>query len=192
MSGSSASAPGSTISSTLWAHLLNKDAGASGSGSGLRAGLTPVGLTNSAPADRTGTSVRVLLHDTQVTIEKFSEKVDKLVSEAEDSHRKLLARNEEVSDEVERLVRGAIQEQGTSLLSGIAPQTLLLSGTCPSIHVPSNLCAYIDQMLRLFGITSGPSGNCAQSIHPGARPSPRSRGTTPIHFKLPGCFESEG
>lgn len=136
MSGSSASAPGSTISSTLWAHLLNKDAGASGSGFGLKTGLTSAGLATSAPADRAGTSVRVLLHDTQATMERFSEKVDKLVSGAEDSHRKLLARNEEVSDEVERLVRRTIQEQGTSSLSGIAPETLLLPGTCPPTHIP--------------------------------------------------------
>ena len=77
------------MSSTLWAHLLNRDATASGSG--LKAGLTSAGLAAMAPADRTGTSVRILLHDTQATIEKFSERVDKLVSEAEDSRQRLLA-----------------------------------------------------------------------------------------------------
>lgn len=99
------------MSSTLWAHLLNKDPTASGSG--LKSGLGSVGLIASAPADKTGTSVRILLHDTQATIEKFSERVDRLVSEAEDSRQKLLARNEEMSGEVERLVRRVVQEQGT-------------------------------------------------------------------------------
>ena len=111
MSGPSTSTPGSTMSSTLWAHLLSKDA--TSSGSGLKSGLASVGLTTAAPADRTGTSVRILLHDTQATMEKFSERIDKLVSEAEDSRQKLLARNEEVSGEVERFVRRAIQEQST-------------------------------------------------------------------------------
>ena len=124
MSGTSASTSGSTISSTLWAHLLNKDTTASGSG--LKTGLASAVLTASAPADRTGTSVRILLHDTQATIEKFSERVDRLVSGAEESQRKLLARNEEMNDEVERLVRRVVQEQGTSLLFGTAPEAPLL------------------------------------------------------------------
>jgi flagellar biosynthesis/type III secretory pathway protein FliH len=102
------------MTSTLWAHLLNKDTTASGLG--LKTGLAAVEPTGSAPADRAGTSVRILLHDTQATIEKFSERVDKLVSEAEDSRQKLLARNDEVNDEVQRLVRRVIQEQGTFLL----------------------------------------------------------------------------
>lgn len=113
MSGSSTSTSGSTTVSTLWAHLLNKDATASGSGS--KSGLTSLGLTVSAPVDKTGTSVRILLHDTQATIEKFAERVDRLLSEAEDSRQKLLARNEEVNDDVERLFRRVIQEQGMLL-----------------------------------------------------------------------------
>ena len=145
MSGPSTSTPGSTMSSTLWAHLLSKDA--TSSGSGLKSGLASVGLTTAAPVDRTGTSVRILLHDTQATMEKFSERIDKLVSEAEDSRQKLLARNEEVSGEVERFVRRAIQEQSTSLLPTITPETLsppdpgILGRTLPK------LCAYIDQVL---------------------------------------------
>ncbi|KAF9649171.1 hypothetical protein BDM02DRAFT_1941011 [Thelephora ganbajun] len=109
MSRPSASTPGLKMSSTLWAHLLNKDAIATGSG--LKTGLASVGLTASGPTDKAGTSIRILLHDTQATIEKFSRRVDTLVSEAEDSRQKLLARNEEVSGEVERLVRRAVQEQ---------------------------------------------------------------------------------
>lgn len=144
MSGPSASTSGSTISSTLWAHLLTKDTTASGSG--LKAGLASARLSAPAPADKAGTSVRILLHDTQATIEKFSERVDRLVSGAEDSHRKLIARNEEVSDEVERLVKRVIQEQGMSLLLGIAPRTFLLSETWSPISIPSKLCAYIDQI----------------------------------------------
>jgi len=132
------------MSSTLWAHLLNKDATASGSG--LKTGLTSLGLAAAAPADKAGTSVRILLHDVQATIEKFSEKVDKLVFEAEDSRQKLLARNEEVSDEVERFVRRAVQEQRAFLLPEIAPVVLLLPGPGPLGHVLSNLCAYIDQV----------------------------------------------
>jgi len=111
------------MSSTLWAHLLNKDTTASGSG--LQTGLASTVLTTSAPVDRTGTSVRILLHDTQATIEKFSERVDRLVSGAEESQQKLLVRNEEMSDEVERLVRRVIQEQGMSLPFVTPPEALL-------------------------------------------------------------------
>lgn len=107
--------------STLWAHLLNKDA--TTSGPSLKTGLTSLGLTAPAPADKTGTSVRILLYDTQATLEKFSERVDRLLSEAEDSRQKLLARNEEVNDEVERLVRRVIQERGAP--SKTIPEILL-------------------------------------------------------------------
>ena len=146
MSGPSASTPGSTMSSTLWAHLLNRDATASGSG--LKAGLTSAGLAAMAPADRTGTSVRILLHDTQATIEKFSERVDKLVSEAEDSRQRLLARNEEVSGEMEQFVRRAVQEQGTSLLLllQIALEAPPPPNPGPVGHIHLKLCAYIDQV----------------------------------------------
>jgi len=132
------------MSSTLWAHLLDKDAAASGSG--LKAGLTSLGLAAAAPADKTGTSVRILLHDTQATIEKFSEKVDKLVSEAEDSRQKLLARNEEVSDEMERFVKRAVQERGAFLLPQTTPASLLSPGPGPLGHILPKVCAYIDQV----------------------------------------------
>ena len=145
MSGPSTSTPGSTISSTLWAHLLNKDT--TGSGSGLKTGLALTELTASAPADKTGTSVRILLHDTQATIEKFSERVDRLVSNAEESRQKLLARNEEIRDEVERLVRRVVQEQGMSLHFGTAQEALLSPETWPLFLILSKLCAYIDQIL---------------------------------------------
>ena len=131
------------MSSTLWAHLLNKDTAVSGSG--LKTGLASGGLTAAAPADKTGTSVRILLHDTQATIEKFSERIDKLVSEAEDSRQKLLARNEEVSGELDRLVRRVIHEQGTSLLPRITSEILLSPSPGPLGRVFPKLCAYIDQ-----------------------------------------------
>jgi len=130
------------MSSTLWAHLLNKDTTASGPG--LKTGLAAVGLTASAPPDKGGTSVRILLHDTQATIEKFSERVDKLVSEAEDSRQKLLARNEEVNDEVERLVRRVIQERGMLSLLGIMSRTLLLPDSVLPGNILPNPRAYID------------------------------------------------
>jgi len=132
------------MSSTLWAHLLNKDATASGSG--LKTGSVSLGLAATAPADKTGTSVRILLHDVQATIEKFSDKIDNLVSEAEDSRQKLLARNEEVGGEVERFVRRAVQEQGATLHPQIVLVALLFPGPGPFGHLLPKLCAYIDQV----------------------------------------------
>lgn len=132
------------MSSTLWAHLLNKEATASGPG--LHTGLASLGLAASAPADKAGTSVRILLHDTQATMEKLGERVDKLLSEAMDSRQKLLARNEEVNDEVGRLVRRVIQEQGALLLPGTTLEIILSSNpaflakffqTCAHILTPT-------------------------------------------------------
>ena len=183
MPGPSTPTPGSTMSSTLWAHLLNKDPAASGSG--LKTGLASVGLAASAPADKTGTSVRILLHDTQATIEKFSERVDRLVSEAEESRQKLLVRNEEISDEVEQLIRRAVQEQGMSFLLGTTLETILPPESGPLGHTRLKLCAYIDQAPRLFGIISGSNRTNTTIIHSRTSPSCRSRRTAPVHFKLP-------
>jgi hypothetical protein len=60
-----------TASKALWGHLLPNGA------------MTPRvsdNLPPIAPLDKTGTSMRLLLHDTQANLEKFSERVDKLTT----------------------------------------------------------------------------------------------------------------
>ncbi|KAF7794400.1 hypothetical protein EIP86_005534 [Pleurotus ostreatoroseus] len=67
----------STSATALWGHILQKN---------LPAPLLPqkpVEIPTNpplAPNDKLGTSVRMLLHDTQATLEKFSERVEKLTS----------------------------------------------------------------------------------------------------------------
>ncbi|KAE9406296.1 hypothetical protein BT96DRAFT_811151 [Gymnopus androsaceus JB14] len=60
-------------SSVLWAHLLRKDA--------LTASVkTDAPLQPLAPVDKSGTSTRILLLDTQAHLQKFGRKVDDLTS----------------------------------------------------------------------------------------------------------------
>ncbi|KAJ7752787.1 hypothetical protein DFH07DRAFT_744809 [Mycena maculata] len=64
----------------LWGQLLSKNTFASAG--------TP--LPPTAPLDKTGTSMRILLHDTQANFERFSTKVDALTSGIDDAKRELV------------------------------------------------------------------------------------------------------
>ncbi|KAG7444428.1 uncharacterized protein BT62DRAFT_900058 [Guyanagaster necrorhizus] len=91
-------------SSVLWAHLLRKDTLAAPPSSDIP--LPPI-----APTDRTGTSLRILLHDTQAHFEKFSERVEKLTKGVDEAKQELgLTRalfqreHEELTNEMYNLV----------------------------------------------------------------------------------------
>ncbi|KAJ7639078.1 hypothetical protein FB45DRAFT_741254, partial [Roridomyces roridus] len=66
----------------LWGQLLRKHT--------LAVPSTESPLPPTAPLDRNGTSMRILLHDTQANFEKFSTKVDTLTSGIDDTKRELL------------------------------------------------------------------------------------------------------
>ncbi|KAG6845018.1 hypothetical protein H0H87_001539 [Tephrocybe sp. NHM501043] len=65
--------PRTPASTSLWAHLLRKDTQRPPSSAG------PV-LPPIAPLDKNGTSMRILLHDTQAHLDKFSASADKLLA----------------------------------------------------------------------------------------------------------------
>lgn len=73
--------PGSTA---LWAHLLRKNT-AIPSSQNSNITHTPI-----APLDKSGTSMRILLHDTQANFEKFSNRVDKLTSSIDDAKNEIV------------------------------------------------------------------------------------------------------
>lgn len=77
--GSSHRTPASSV---LWAHLLRKDTLAAPPSSDIP--LPPI-----APTDRTGTSLRILLHDTQAHVERFSERVEKLTKGVDEAKQEL-------------------------------------------------------------------------------------------------------
>lgn len=66
----------------LWAHLFGKDKLPALPSSEI----IPPPI---APLDKTGTSARMLLYDTQGTLEKFSVKTDKLFSSLEETKREI-------------------------------------------------------------------------------------------------------
>ncbi|KAJ6628909.1 hypothetical protein B0H10DRAFT_1868714 [Mycena sp. CBHHK59/15] len=68
--------------STLWGHLLRKQTLASPSAT--------IPLPPTAPLDKTGTSMRILLHDTQANFEKFSARVDALTTGMDDAKREIV------------------------------------------------------------------------------------------------------
>jgi len=68
-----------TAPSALWAYILQKDLSVS---SDLPA--TPV-IPPIAPADKTNTSMRMLIHDMQAILERFSTRVDALLNNVKDA-----------------------------------------------------------------------------------------------------------
>lgn len=74
-----------SVSQALWGHLLQRNVPAALKGNtSLSASSVPV-----APVDKAGTSMRMLLHDTQATLEKFSTHIEKLTSRVEDAKREV-------------------------------------------------------------------------------------------------------
>ncbi|KAG6861278.1 hypothetical protein C0995_002086 [Termitomyces sp. Mi166 len=72
-------------STSLWAHLLRKDTSARGQSPNK---LGPV-LPPITPLDKNGTSMRILLHDTQAHLDRFSERSDKLFSIIDETKREI-------------------------------------------------------------------------------------------------------
>lgn len=60
----------------LWGHLLRPSESINTTSSQTNALIPPL-----TPVDKNGTSMRILLHDTQMNLERFSERVDRLVQD---------------------------------------------------------------------------------------------------------------
>lgn len=79
---------------TLWAHLLRKDTSVSQPSQASVPALSA--------HEKTSTSVRILLHDTQANVEKFSERVGQLIANVVDTKQELLDVKKAVKNEQER------------------------------------------------------------------------------------------
>lgn len=75
--------PKAPASASLWAHLLRKDT-IRGQSPNLGPVLPPI-----TPLDKNGTSMRILLHDTQAHLDRFSERADKLFSKIDETKREI-------------------------------------------------------------------------------------------------------
>ncbi|KZT07381.1 uncharacterized protein LAESUDRAFT_651432 [Laetiporus sulphureus 93-53] len=93
--------------SVLWGHLLSKDsitpALARNSASSYNPSIPPI-----APADKTGTSLRILLHDSQANLEKFSERVTQLTGGVESTRRQISTVHELFQRDREKLLEDVV------------------------------------------------------------------------------------
>lgn len=89
---STPSSPLPTTASTLWARVLDHR------GSPIRNTITaqPPSHAQFTPQDKTGTSTRMLLHDTHARLEHFSERANLAFSEIEASKREVVRVREEI------------------------------------------------------------------------------------------------
>ncbi|EPQ56679.1 hypothetical protein GLOTRDRAFT_40518 [Gloeophyllum trabeum ATCC 11539] len=94
---------GSYGSNVLWAHLLRKDTSLMPQPSLSSNSIGPI-----TPTDKTGTSMRILLHDTQATLEKFSARVDKLTSGVEETKREMVTMKTLFGEEHDKVVEHTV------------------------------------------------------------------------------------
>lgn len=95
---STPSSPLPTTASALWARILDHR------GSPIRNAMTaqPPSHAPFTPQDKTGTSTRMLLHDTHARLEHFSERANLVFSEIEASKREVVRVREEVESAREK------------------------------------------------------------------------------------------
>lgn len=87
-----------STASTLWARVIEPRG--SSTGNAITAQLPP--CAQFTPQDKTGTSTRMLLHDTHARLEKFSERANLVFSEIEASKREMVRVREDFENARER------------------------------------------------------------------------------------------
>lgn len=101
----------------LWTQLLQKNPPALNltlSSGGSDRPLPPI-----APLDKAGTSMRILLHDTQVQFEKFSERVVRLTDDVDKTKREISTMQKLFEREHESLIEEVV-DLGASYLAIIS------------------------------------------------------------------------
>ncbi|OBZ66949.1 hypothetical protein A0H81_13081 [Grifola frondosa] len=89
-----------TASTALWGHLLRKDVTSQTLSNGIPASsFSPI-----TPLDKAGSSMRILLHDTQANLERFSDRVIKMTGSVDETKRELVTVRELFQQEHEQLV----------------------------------------------------------------------------------------
>ncbi|TFK25576.1 hypothetical protein FA15DRAFT_639042 [Coprinopsis marcescibilis] len=83
---------------TLWAHLMRNEP----SGSNVNATMSQ--LPPITPQDKNATTMRVLLHDTQMNLEKFSEHVATLLSNVKETKQEILTTSTLFEQEHDKLL----------------------------------------------------------------------------------------
>ena len=99
----------SSASKTLWAHLLHRSVPSLASSP-----LHPRNSVNApsiTPIDKSSTSIRILLHDTQANLEKFSDRLDSLLCGVGEAKREVIRVASGLDEEKEKML-GEMTELG--------------------------------------------------------------------------------
>ena len=95
--------PPSTAASGLWGHLLRKDASQSPQSTAWTSTTLGKHSPAIAPLDKAGASTRILLHDTQAHLERFTDRVTQLTAGLDDAKRELVGVPKLYQEEHEQL-----------------------------------------------------------------------------------------
>ncbi len=97
-----------TASTTLWGHLLRKTGSSQVPSSSLTSTSTLGTLGKHTPAiapiDKAGASTRILLHDTQAHLEKFTDRVTQLTAGLDSAKRELVMAQKLYQDDHEQVI----------------------------------------------------------------------------------------
>ncbi|KAL4250467.1 hypothetical protein ABKN59_007000 [Abortiporus biennis] len=91
-----------TVSNALWGHLISTSLKDNNNTNQSKP------TTSIAPVDRNATSTRILLHDTQHSLEKFSEKIQKLTDTVDDAKRQIQSVEKLFQQEHESVVESVV------------------------------------------------------------------------------------
>ncbi|KAH9931939.1 uncharacterized protein B0H18DRAFT_1116172 [Fomitopsis serialis] len=99
-----------TASAVLWGHLLSsKDASQTASSTRYSDVSSCSPLSGITPVDKTGSSLRILLHDTQANLEKFSDRVTKLTGDINESKREIGVVKELLQTDHEKVIEQMVE-----------------------------------------------------------------------------------
>ncbi|KAI0704108.1 hypothetical protein C8Q76DRAFT_631591 [Earliella scabrosa] len=93
----------SIAASGLWGHLLRKDASQLPQSTASTSTTLGKHSPAIAPLDKAGTSTRILLHDTQAHLERFTDRVTQLTAGLDDAKRELVGVQKLFQEEHEQL-----------------------------------------------------------------------------------------
>ncbi|RXW20726.1 hypothetical protein EST38_g5127 [Candolleomyces aberdarensis] len=161
----------SSGAASLWAHLNRKDA--NGRTNPPTSTATPDFLPPTGPQDRTATTMRVLLHDTQMNFEKFSEQVEGLIKDVQKTEQGIKTTNTLFEKEHDKLMGDIID-----LVNRVQTQLQASIGTPAQTSATDALFKNVDRRLesldqRLDAIQAQElrQAHPAHSLRPGVTPS---------------------
>ncbi|KAI9064006.1 hypothetical protein FKP32DRAFT_1625651, partial [Trametes sanguinea] len=159
------------MSTALWGHLLRKTGGSNVPSSSMTSTSTLGKPTLSVdPIDRASTSTRILLHDTQAQLEKFTDRLLHLTSDVDNAKRELVSVQRLYHDDHEQLLDKIVslanrsQTELQKTIGGPAQRSELDKVATSVCNLSAKLDA-LDKKLDHLNMLNATQSQALQTIH---------------------------